>query len=132
MLERQECLNEGTLTALISTESLVQQDGCDNHTQEGKLARAYNITPVGVRLSDFRVKKSYIELIALYVHPKNSNHPRSHLTFLTTNLVALNQPTLYFIHDHMITSEVKQCYEALFLSYRPETKCSISQLFKTN
>ena len=40
------------------------------------------------RLSDFRKNdlqtvqewtKSYIELIALYVHPKNSNHLRSHL-----------------------------------------------------
>ena len=31
------------------------------------------------RLSDFRVKKSYIELIALYVHPKISNLRRSHL-----------------------------------------------------
>ena len=26
-----------------------------------------------------RVNKSYIELIALYVHPKNSDHLRSHL-----------------------------------------------------
>ena len=31
-------------TALMSTKSLVQQDGCDNRTQEGKPARAYNIT----------------------------------------------------------------------------------------
>ena len=44
MLKRQERHNEGTLTALMSTESLVQQDGCDNHTHEGKPARAYNIT----------------------------------------------------------------------------------------
>ena len=44
MLRRQERHNEGTLTALMSTESLVQQDGCDNHTHEGKPARAYNIT----------------------------------------------------------------------------------------
>ena len=44
MLGRQERHNEGTLTALMSTESLVQQDGCDNHTHEGKPARAYNIT----------------------------------------------------------------------------------------
>ena len=44
MLRRQERHNEGTLTALMSTESLVQQDGCDNHTREGKPARAYNIT----------------------------------------------------------------------------------------
>ena len=44
MLRRQERHNEGTLTALMSTESLVQQDGCDNHTREGKPAHAYNIT----------------------------------------------------------------------------------------
>ena len=44
MLRRQELHNEGTLTALMSTESLVQQDGCDNHTLEGKPACAYNIT----------------------------------------------------------------------------------------
>ena len=44
MLRRQERHNEGALTALMSTESLVQQDGCDNHTHEGKPARAYNIT----------------------------------------------------------------------------------------
>ena len=35
-----------------------------------------------------------------------------------------NQP---FYHLY-ITSEVKQCYEALFLSYRPLKECSISQL----
>ena len=44
MLRRQECHNEGPLTALIATKSLVQQDGCDNHTHEGKPAHAYNIT----------------------------------------------------------------------------------------
>ena len=33
-----------------------------------------------LRLSDFRVKKkSSIELIAVYIHPKDSNHLRSHL-----------------------------------------------------
>ena len=30
------------------------------------------------------------------------------------------------------TSEVKQYYEALYLSYRPRTECSISLFFKTN
>ena len=44
MLKRQERHNEETLIALMSTKSLVQQDGCDNHTHEGKPARAYNIT----------------------------------------------------------------------------------------
>ena len=33
-----------------------------------------------LRLSDFRVKKkSYVELIAVYIQPKNSDHLRSHL-----------------------------------------------------
>ena len=44
MLKRQERHNEATPTALMSTKLLVQQDGCDNHTHEGKQARAYNIT----------------------------------------------------------------------------------------
>ena len=44
MLKRQERHNEETLIALMSTKSLVQQDGCDNHTHEGKPARRYNIT----------------------------------------------------------------------------------------
>ena len=40
----------------------------------------------------------------------------------------VNQPW-YFSY---ITSEVKQFYEALYLSYRPRTECSISQFLKTN
>ena len=36
----------------------------------------------------------------------------------------LGAPVLYFLY---ITSEVKQYHEALFLSYRPRTECSISQ-----
>ena len=44
MLKRQERHNEGTLTALMSMKSLIQQDGWDNHTNEGKLVHAYNIT----------------------------------------------------------------------------------------
>ena len=44
---------------------------------------------------------------------------------LPTNLGAY-KPTFY---KHLyITSEVKQYYEALLLSYRPRTECSISQL----
>ena len=44
--------------------------------------------------------------------------------------VRVNQP---FIPVHLyITSEVKQYYEALFLSYRPRTECSISQFCNTN
>ena len=121
------------------------------------------------RLSDFRKNnlqtvqewtKSYIELIALHVHPKNSNHLRSHsgaimaldhsrlglenkflenksgrifwvrqvYKFLPINLGAC-KPIFYFLYT---TSEEKEYYEALFLSYRPRTKCSISQFFKTN
>ena len=42
----------------------------------------------------------------------------------------LNSNLLYHLY---ITSEVKQYYEALFLSYRPRTtKCSISQYCDTN
>ena len=42
--------------------------------------------------------------------------------------VRLNQP---FIPVHLyITSEVKQYYEALFLSYIPRTECSISQFLQ--
>ena len=49
--------------------------------------------------------------------------------FLPTNLGAC-KPTFYtFLY---ITSEEKKYYEALFLSYRPRTKCSISQFFRTN
>ena len=42
--------------------------------------------------------------------------------------VRVNQP---FISFKPITSEVKQYYEALFLSNRPRTECSISQFRNT-
>ena len=42
---------------------------------------------------------------------------------------SVNQPFIYFLY---ITSEEKEYYEALYLSYRPWTECSISQFFKTN
>ena len=48
--------------------------------------------------------------------------------FLPTNL-GVCKLTCYTLN---ITSEEKEYYEALFLSYRPRTKCSISQFFKTN
>ena len=49
---------------------------------------------------------------------------------LPTNLGAVLTNLLYHLY---ITSEVKQYYEALFLSYRPRTtECSISQLCDTN
>ena len=48
---------------------------------------------------------------------------------LPTNL-GVCKPTFYIIY---ITSEVRQYYEALFLSYRPRaTECSISQYCDTN
>ena len=43
--------------------------------------------------------------------------------------VRVNQPFILLIHD---TFKVKEYYEALFLSYRPQTKRSISQFFRTN
>ena len=81
-------------------------------------------------------------MIAWYVHPKNSNHLRSHLRAIITpdpsrlgmenksgqifcvrqlqNLTKLEtcKPTF---HTFYTSSEVKQYHEALFLSYRPRT-----------
>ena len=93
---------------------------------------------------------------SLICTPQNSNHLRSHsraiialdhsrlglenksgriicdrqvlYKILPTNLgECINQPFILFI-----TSEVKQNYEALYLTYKPLTGCSISQFFKTN
>ena len=101
--------------------------------------------------------KYYIELIASYVHPKNSNHLLSHLKAImaldhcriirpgkkfgpnfvrSTSLLYKILPTnlgacknlLYHLY---ITSEVKQYYEVLFLSYRPRTECSIQSTYFT-
>ena len=101
-------------------------------------------------------------MIALYVHLKNSNHLQSHLravmaldrsrlglknksgrifcvrqVYCTKSCqqiwVRVNQPFILFInHIWGETGWYKQYYEALFSSYRTRTKCSISQLFKTN
>ena len=46
---------------------------------------------------------------------------------LPTNL-EVSKPTFYTFY----TSHLREYYEALYLSYRPRTKCSISQFFKTN
>ena len=103
-------------------------------------------------------------MIALYVHPNNSNYLQSHLravmaldrsrlglenksgrmflvrqekVYCTKSCqqiwLRVNQPFIIFIH-HIWgeTGGYKQYYEALFLSYRTQTKCSISQFFKTN
>ena len=48
---------------------------------------------------------------------------------LPINLGACKPIFYYFLYT---TSEEKGYYEARFLSYRPRTKCSISQFFKTN
>ena len=88
-------------------------------------------------------------MIALYVHLKNSiavmvldhstlgkqirpNFLRSIsllYKILPTSLGTC-KPTFYTFYS--ITSEVKQYHEALFLSYRPQTECSISQFCNTN
>ena len=112
------------------------------------------------RLSDYQSKrqwaKSYIKLTALCVHPKNSNHLRSHLRAITAldhSRLSLKNKFLenksgrifwvrqvYFTNSCQqiwgwvnqplyflyITSEVKQYY----LSYRPRTECGISQFFE--
>ena len=86
--------------------------------------------------------------VDLYVHPKNSTHLRSHsraITALDHSRLGLENKSgrfafdkftlqnlanlLYFLY---ITSEVKRYYEALYLSYRPRTDCSLSLFFKTN
>ena len=100
--------------------------------------------------------KSYIELIALYVHPKHSNHLRSHLRAI----VALdhrrlirpgkqNQAEFFCVREVYFTKSCQQIwlrvnqpfipfvlhswgeqyYEALLLSYRPRT--DISQFCNT-
>ena len=48
---------------------------------------------------------------------------------LATNLGACKTNLLYHLY---ITCEVKQYYEALFLSYRPRRESSISQFWNTN
>ena len=97
--------------------------------------------------------------VDLYVHPKNSNHLRLHsraITALDYSRLGLenksgrifcvrqvyftkscqqiwrcvNQPFILFIHHTW--GDLKQYYEALYLSYRPRTECSLSLFFKTN
>ena len=108
-------------------------------------------------LSYFGVKQILYRVdIALYVHPKNSlrsylraimalEHSRVEnkflenksgrifcvrqvYKFLQINLGAC-KPIFYYYYYYFLytTSEEKEYYEALFLSYRPRTKCSISQ-----
>ena len=89
--------------------------------------------------------QSCIELIALYVHPKNStgNHLRSHLraimaldhsrlgvenkTFCVYKFTLQNLANksgcvqTNLLYSLYITFEVKEYFEAVFLSYRPQT-----------
>ena len=106
--------------------------------------------------------KSYIKLIASYVHPKNSNHLRSHLraimaldhrrlirpgkkirpnflrsTSLLYKILPANlgacKPTFYTIYtSHLRRKSTMRHFFYSFLSYRPRTECSISQFCKTN
>ena len=46
-------------------------------------------------------------------------------------ILGMCEPTFYTFYI-IITSEVLQYYEVLYLTYRPQTECSISQFFKTN
>ena len=96
--------------------------------------------------------------IASYVQPQNSNHLRSHLRVIMAldhrrlirhgkknqaEFFAFDKFTLQnlanksgcvktnFLYHLNITSEVKQFYEGLFLSYRPRAECSISQFCNT-
>ena len=121
---------------------------------EGKPVRAYNITQCR--------RHCLLAQGEVILESKNCNHPGSHLRAVMAldhsrlgleNKFAENKSgrifyvrqvyctkscqqiwvrvnnLLYFLY---ITSEVKQYYEALFLSYRPQTKSSISQFFKIN
>ena len=114
------------------------------------------------KLSDFGVKQTLYRVdIALYVQTKNSlwshlwaimvlDHSRWGVEnkflenksgrifcvrqvykFLPINLGAC-KPSFIYLFFLYTTSEEKEYYEALFLSYRPRTRCSISQFFKTN
>ena len=93
-------------------------------------------------------------MIAWYVHPKNSNHLRSHLRAIITpdhsrlclenksgRIFCIRQVLILYkilqVWDVQnqpftllyITSVVKRYHEALFSSYRPLTECSIDQYF---
>ena len=84
----------------------------------------------------------------MFTQKLNSNHLSSHsraITALDHSRLGLENKSgrfafdkftlqnlanlLYFLY---ITSEVKRYYEALYLSYRPRTDCSLSLFFKTN
>ena len=78
-------------------------------------------------------------LITIHQAWKTNSQKKSHAEFfefekfnlqnLANKSGCVQTNLLYFL---FITSEAKQYYEALYLSYRPRTECSISQFFKTN
>ena len=107
------------------------------------------------RLSDFRVKQILHRVDSLICTPKNSfrSHLRAIMALDHSRLSVENKSDRTFAFDKFtlksvahksgcvqtnllyflyITSEEKEYHEALFLSYRPRTKCSSSQFFKTN
>ena len=61
---------------------------------------------------------------------KNSELKTTHNTFWGLSRALF--PTTFLEKAVYITSEEKEFYQALFLSYRLRTKCSSSQFFKTN
>ena len=111
--------------------------------------------------SDVRVNKSYFELIALYLHPINSNHLRSHLWAIMAFGHSRLGPGKLFLGKQIWPNWLRSTsllYKILpakwvrvkpfilfihhiwsetvlwgaVLSYRPQTEYSISHFFKTN
>ena len=78
------------------------------------------------------------ELIALYVHPKNSKHLRSHYRLGLENKFLENKSGEFFALDRCTLQILANKSGGVltnvlyFLSYSPRTECGISQFFKTN
>ena len=85
----------------MSTESLVQQDGCDNHTHEGKPAHAYNITmpqalPVGAALVMFLDISFTILWRSKLKSPQNGNL-KKRIIHLSRNITHMTYTTFIFV-----------------------------------
>ena len=83
------------------------------------------------------MNQSYLELIASYVHPKNSNNLRSHLraimTFDHRRLIRPGKKSGRILRSTTLLYKILSAnLSALFLSYRPRTECSILQFCNTN